>query len=285
MGQGQQSTFDSLDSKNSSSVEPSPLPVDELIRKYTRSEKIGKRRAQTFAKDLIQWHVDKKSISQNVDMNREVFRILNLLDVQGNGKISIFSLKTQVAADLITKYRFPGGRKRTGHVIHSIIPSLEFKTIDLIVSYTSDWGFHPGHYIGYGVRNGFWRNGWGYETFNRAEPHKLHASSHTAKGDGISHWSCCGNVDKNDSLCIATPPPPSRRSKAASPVTRTYQYNPPQPVHTTTPKMDTRKTSGASGPQLLIFQSLEESVSVGADTREQSSFRFSVSTSKPPTST
>eukprot|EP00954_Amorphochlora_amoebiformis_P021191 1344691-Amorphochlora_amoeboformis.AAC.1 len=134
--------------------------------------------------------------------------------------------------------------------------------------------------------------------------------------------SCCGNVDKNDSLCIATPPPPSRRSKAASPVTRTYQYNPPQPVHTTTPKMDTRKTSGASGPQvtpvltpssranrdwgpgkskqlsppsrkmspesntdLLIFQSLEESVSVGADTREQSSFRFSVSTSKPPTST
>jgi len=74
----------------------------------------------------------------------------------------------------------------------------------------------------YGVKNGYWRNGWGWDTFNTATPHKSHARSHGRKGDGLSHWSCCGNVDKFDKFCynysipLVQPPSPLSSSSSAA---------------------------------------------------------------------
>mmetsp|Transcript_10125 Transcript_10125/g.19818 ORF Transcript_10125/g.19818 Transcript_10125/m.19818 type:complete len:284 (+) Transcript_10125:439-1290(+) len=235
MGHGQSFPFEKLEAKVAGSpASRSPgapalsgEQLQELFEMYSRPAKpyIGRNRAQDLARDLILWHQKKDNIKTrggpaNFDMAREVFRVLHVFSLDNTGRVYLPTLKTSVASDVLLKYRFPRNRKRTEHVVQALLSeSMEHRVVDIIVSYTSDWGFHKGQYIGYGARNGFWKNGWGYKIFNRAEPHPLHSSSHGTKGDGLSHWSCCGCVDQSDSFCVANPPPAAseRRSRRTSP--------------------------------------------------------------------
>uniref|UniRef100_A0A7S2XB86 Uncharacterized protein n=1 Tax=Lotharella oceanica TaxID=641309 RepID=A0A7S2XB86_9EUKA len=234
MGQGQHFSFEKLEVKVAASSSPghgrmppalSGAQLEELFQAYSRPSKpcIGRSRAQDFARDLVAWHKAKGNIKtggRQLDVAREVFRVLNVFALDSTGRIYLPTLKTTVASEVLLRYRFPRNRKQTEHVVQAMLSeSMEHRVVDIIVSYTSDWGFHKGQYIGYGARNGFWKNGWGYKTFIKADPHPSHAPSHSKKGDGLSHWTCCGCVDQSDSFCIWNPPPPAseRRSRRTSP--------------------------------------------------------------------
>jgi len=222
-GSGNPQNFDRLEGKVASSPQRKQQ-IEEVYKLYARTDHIGKSRAKSFARDLVLWHIEKKRISTNVDINREVFHVLYCLNTDRNGRLYMSDLTTPPATEIIYKYRFTRNRRRTEHVIQATLDGMVTRrAVEIIVSYTSDWGFHKGRFIGYGTKNGYWRNGWGSDTFSAAEPHILHAPSHFYQGDGLSHWTCCGSVDKLDSFCISQPAPvhipSSRRSRRQSPAT------------------------------------------------------------------
>mmetsp|Transcript_29954 Transcript_29954/g.48781 ORF Transcript_29954/g.48781 Transcript_29954/m.48781 type:complete len:446 (+) Transcript_29954:134-1471(+) len=198
----------------------------DLYKAYARTDHIGKSRTRDFARDLVRWHVKKKHLrGDDIDVKKEVYRIINFFDVGREGRIYKGALLTQVGGQVLLNYNFNHtyNRRRTQHVLQATMHDiLGKKEVEIILSYTQEWGHHKGAYIGYGVKNGYWRNGWGWDTFNTATPHKSHARSHGRKGDGLSHWSCCGNVDKFDKFCynysipLVQPPSPLSSSSSAA---------------------------------------------------------------------
>jgi len=209
-----------LDGKGHTSPQKQKILLD-LYKVYARTDHIGKSRTCDFARDLVQWHVKKKHLRDDVNVEKEVHRIIEFFDVSRDGRISRGALLTQASAHVLLKYNFKltYNRRRTQHVLQASMHGiLGRKEVEIILSYTQEWQRHKGPYIGYGVKNGYWRNGWGWDTFKTGIPHKSHASSHGRKGDGLSHWSCCGNVDKCDSFCYAIPPPPLSPVAAAAAV-------------------------------------------------------------------
>ncbi len=227
MGQGSPTEIlGSLEQDGDSKGAVAAINPDAMRRLYewycgSVRKSMSARSCQSFAKHIVEWHMERGRLPRDAKVKKEVYRCLMVLQSCAPARLPARPLRwpefcTKWVWSIVTRYRFPKNQQRTEHVLEAVLgealslraegaPSARARIVSIIASYTTSWGFHRGKFIGFGVNQGFWRNGWGYEVFNPAEPHPIHASSHTRAGTGLQHWSCCGSVIRGSNFCYARP--------------------------------------------------------------------------------